>query len=61
MKIGPFEPKSVPTPVSSERKTASAGRSETASSTERGELHSAPTFQVYALVGGSCFVACVCP
>jgi len=48
MKIGPFEPKSVPTPVSSERKAASAGRSETSSSSARVELSAAATLQVDA-------------
>jgi negative regulator of flagellin synthesis FlgM len=53
MKIGPYEPKSLPTPASSERKVASPGRSETAASSARVELSAAATLQVDANGEGS--------
>ena len=46
MKIGPFEPKSLPTPVSGERKVSSTVRSEAASSSAKVELSSVATLQV---------------
>lgn len=46
MKIGPFEPKSLPTPASAERKVSSAGRSEASASSAKVELSAVATLQV---------------
>ena len=46
MKIGPFEPKSHPTPVSGERKVSTTARAESASSSAKVELSAVATLQV---------------
>ena len=46
MKIGPFEPKSLPTAVSGERKVSSPARSEGASSSAKVDLSAMAALQV---------------